>query len=480
MRLICCMALVVVASAVALSQTPKSGALLTIEGTAGSTAVHVKIYDSQIRSGLVQVVPVGGGCALADQVPTDAYVLHGGSPTGCDPGDAFEVTEANNTNAGHQAFGHTDISGFHIETHYVCGGDCTGISGTQPAACNTSGTICASPDSGFITITNNTGSAFSGTISLTGTSTGCGAASDTTSGLGAGASVTLALGTPGSPTLIDSSNCGGFNAPQDLTLNAGQTTKFLFGKDDYQITPLNASGQTLELLPVPVPAGPLGLNSWGANKFGSVTPLSSPVRFSATNFPNDACIPYADFSSAGTANLPNPVPNPVCVEIQLHCTVGDCSNLLYTAQLDYNIDGNSLPGGVGGPAYLGQHLVDCPTNGFDFDLFLSFTGTAPTTTDPLKGGGSGTPSCYVAAFDPTVTPVAVGATVATFVGLQSPVQKPPKFTNVNSGSALPLTWQQFTSSGSPVTDLHLCPTVGNLDGTCNVPGPRRQWFPRLG
>src|SRR5207248_8027901 len=85
-RLICCMALVVVASAVALSQTPKSGALLTIEGTAGSTAVHVKIYDSQIRSGLVQVVPVGGGCALADQVPTDAYVLQGGSPTGCDPG----------------------------------------------------------------------------------------------------------------------------------------------------------------------------------------------------------------------------------------------------------------------------------------------------------------------------------------------------------------------------------------------------------
>src|SRR5882724_4313748 len=219
MKLICCTAVVVLAGITSFAQPPrtgnfppKSGAMLEINGSVGTTPVDLKIYDSQIHSGVVKAVPTangngsncGDGVAFGttdERVPTDAYVLQGGSPTGCDPGDNFEVTEANNTNAGHQAFGHTDISGFHIETHYVCGGDCTGISGTQPAACNTSGTICASPDSGFITITNNTGSAFSGTISLTGTSTGCGAASDTTSGLGATASVTLALGTPGSPTL---------------------------------------------------------------------------------------------------------------------------------------------------------------------------------------------------------------------------------------------------------------------------------------
>src|SRR5206468_5467021 len=81
------------------------------------------------------------------------------------------------------------------------------------AVCNTSGTICARPDSGFLTVTNNTGSAFSGTISLTGTSTGCGAASDSFTGTLANStgSVTLALGAPGavgSPTQIDSSNCG--------------------------------------------------------------------------------------------------------------------------------------------------------------------------------------------------------------------------------------------------------------------------------
>src|SRR5439155_10168537 len=105
MKLICCMALVVFASAVAFSQTPKSGALLQIDGTAGSTAVHVKLYDSQIHSGNVQVVPtnIGGNCLAIDQIPTDAYVLQGGVPTGCDPNDPFEVTD-HNTSLTHQDF----------------------------------------------------------------------------------------------------------------------------------------------------------------------------------------------------------------------------------------------------------------------------------------------------------------------------------------------------------------------------------------
>src|SRR5207253_4489045 len=69
-----------------------------------------------------QAVPTGGGtppCASADQIPTDAYVLQGGAPTGCDPGDAFEVTD-NNPNPTHQASGlKTNFSGFRIETHYL-------------------------------------------------------------------------------------------------------------------------------------------------------------------------------------------------------------------------------------------------------------------------------------------------------------------------------------------------------------------------
>src|SRR5437016_1656600 len=166
MKLICCMALVVLSSVVAFSATPTSGALLQIDGTAGSTAVHVKIYDSQIHSGVVLAVPP---CSPADQIPTDAYVLQGGSATGCDPADDFEVTDNNNSGQPHQASGHADLSGFHIETHYLCAGACTDVSGTGQI-CNTSNTICANPDSGFVTITNNTGSAFSGTISLTGNS----------------------------------------------------------------------------------------------------------------------------------------------------------------------------------------------------------------------------------------------------------------------------------------------------------------------
>src|SRR5438477_11158646 len=61
MKLICCVALVVFASAVALSQPkPKSGAMLEIQGTVGSTPIDLRLYDSQIHSGNVQVVPVDG------------------------------------------------------------------------------------------------------------------------------------------------------------------------------------------------------------------------------------------------------------------------------------------------------------------------------------------------------------------------------------------------------------------------------------
>ena len=127
-KLICCTALVVFGQAIAFCQAlpkPTSGALLSIDGTAGSTPVHIKLYDSQIHSstntssmqvGTAQVVPVatvanGGNCTSNDQVATDAYVLQGGAPTGCDPGDPFEITD-NNPNSPHQAYGHADLSGF--------------------------------------------------------------------------------------------------------------------------------------------------------------------------------------------------------------------------------------------------------------------------------------------------------------------------------------------------------------------------------
>ncbi len=563
MKLICCTALVVLASAVAFSQTPKSGALLTIHGTGASSGIDLKLYDSQIHSGSVQVVPVdgsGGSACLSasgDNIPTDAYVLQGGAPTGCDPNDPFEVTE-NNPAGTHQAFGvksETKFFGFHIETHYlsepivsISAATHAGIAGTSGpttytysltigpdvatgetivisgmadlnnngtftitsggggtftvtnsgssstgtesnasgtvtnAVCNTSQTICASPDSGFLTVTNNTGSSFSGTISLTGTSTGCGAASDSFTGTLANStgSVTLALGAPGavgSPTQIDSSNCGGFNQAQLLTLTPNVTSTAFFGKDDYQIKPLNsAAGDTLSVLPVPVPAGPLGSGTFGPFPLGCVSPnctflsgdfgketpsLPSPLRFSAGSNPNlggtkFACVPYADFSANG---------NPVCAELQIECKNGitACSGFFYNVQNDFDIDGFSLPGGIGGPAFLGRHQVDCPDSAFDQNIFLTYTAASVTFGDPLKGGGSGTPSCWVVAFDPSAAAVTTGS-VSSFTGF-SGLFPPPTLNPVNRAQAVPL---NFTF---PTAGLHLCASVDSVFCNANVSKP---------
>src|SRR5437764_2643274 len=124
MKLICCTALIVPTSIFASQNSPTSGALLSIDGTGDSSSIHLKLYDSQIHSGSVQVVPVdgsGGSACLStagDNIPTDAYVLQGGAPTGCDPNDPFEVTDSNSAGT-HQDSGQKNLFGFHIETHYL-------------------------------------------------------------------------------------------------------------------------------------------------------------------------------------------------------------------------------------------------------------------------------------------------------------------------------------------------------------------------
>src|SRR5437773_7976383 len=160
MKLICCMALVVLTSVVALTQTPKSGALLSIDGTAGSTAVHLKIYDSQIHTATVRSPAGNGTCSAAlgsDDIPTDAYVLQGGAPTGCDSGDAFE------TGNGAGVTGTATLGNFSIATQYLCASASCG--GTNQQICETSGNsggVCidgttegASVDTGFLTVKNN-------------------------------------------------------------------------------------------------------------------------------------------------------------------------------------------------------------------------------------------------------------------------------------------------------------------------------------
>jgi len=265
-----------------------------------------------------------------------------------------------------------------------------------------------------------------------------------------GASRTFALS-------ADSSNCGGFNAAQTLNLTANQESKASFGKDDYVIKPLNsAAGAKLDVLPVPVPAGPTGIET---------NPAASSLYFSpGTNFSTLKCIPYADFSA------PN---NPVCVE--LHLSPNDGGNYLYTATNDFNIDVNSLPSGIGGPSFLGHHLNNCPDSGFDINIFFTYTAPDVTNGDPLKGGGSGTGSCWVTAFDPNAGAISTGTTFSSFVGFQLPVSDSDE-NLYKPGSSIPLIWQMFSSPGVPVTTLSLCPgmTVPSSN-VCPTSGVSTPW-----
>lgn len=56
-------------------------------GAFNGSPVDLTVFDSQIHSGVFRTSPCDG-------ISTDAFVLQGGSPHGCDNGDAFETTQA--------------------------------------------------------------------------------------------------------------------------------------------------------------------------------------------------------------------------------------------------------------------------------------------------------------------------------------------------------------------------------------------------
>jgi hypothetical protein len=209
-----------------------TGAQLTINGALNSAApvpVSATITDSQIHSGSFQTVPIGAGgednCTAADQLSTDSYVMQGGAPTGCDPGNGFE---------GALGTGSATVSGFAVTTRYV-------VWTSGPAVCNTNNTICIgagnpSNDTSFMTVTNNnTGHNFTGTIGVAGTPLKPGSClpSGSTSDIvtfnsdrpfAAGASWTFAIST-------DASACGGLQPTQiapPQQINAGQSNQVPF------------------------------------------------------------------------------------------------------------------------------------------------------------------------------------------------------------------------------------------------------------
>jgi hypothetical protein len=402
-----------------LAQSLESGALLSIQSADHS--LNLAVYDSQIHSGMVRASPCDSG------LMTDAYVLQGGSPTGCDNGDSYETSQAK----GVFTFPNTS---FQVTTFYQFGG-CNSSGNTGPIE-----PICANPDSGFLTVTNNGASSFTGTITLSGNSPSAGgsycplggAASDSFTGtLGPNQSRTFGLAP-------DSSNCGGYNAPQTQTLAAGGTAIFPVGTDDYELAALdNAGGEQISLLPIPV----LQLSTEpGSNPSNTFNP--------GTVFPTFSCAPYGDFNESAA--------NPECVEFKLTCTgATDCEQFLYTATTHYSFPTGFQ--GIGGPGFLKASGQPCPSSLFDKNIFSFYS------QDTTHQGGGGGLSCFVAAFTPG-DPIV--ASFSSFVGFELPISD-TKINFINAGKAVPLVWQLFFAPNTPITNLTFC---SNQNGTnCSAP-----------
>ena len=398
---------------IAFGQSLESGALLSIQSSDGT--LHLGVYDSQIHSGVIQTSP-------CDTAETDAYVVQGGSPTGCDPGDSYETSQVPGT----FKFVGTGYE-FDVKTFYQFGG-CNSSGNTGPIE-----PICASPDSGFLTVTNNGSSSFTGTITLSGNSPLAGPpycatngqASDSFTGtLAPGQSRTFGLAP-------DSSNCGGYNAPQTQTITAGATAIFPIGTDDYELAAVdNLGGEQITVLPIPVLQSTSNPGSTPANTFNP-----------GSLFSTFSCSPYGDFSEAG---------NPECTEFQLTCSgASDCETFLYTATTHYSFPPN-FPG-LGGPGFLKASGQSCPSTNFDKNIFEFYS---QDTTH--KGGGGGL-SCFVAAYTPGAPPV---VTASSFEGFEWPVSD-TQLNPIIPGLPVPLSWDY------DVPNLTVCP---NASGTgCTPP-----------
>jgi hypothetical protein len=473
-------------AAAAHAQIPTSGAMLTIQDP--NNVVLLNIYDSQIP-GVLGTVPLSPCTAVDAKIKTAAYVLQGGSATGCHPPDLYEITDVatgiesfqpRSDNAVHQQRGEKLINNFDIETHFICVGKCAQnvTSGNNKTFCNTSGTICikvlnGSPaDDGFVKVTNDTGSAFSGTITLQGApnSAGCAPASDSVqftppNTLANGGFVILAIGQPGTqatPTINpDSSTCGGFNYDQKQPLavlnNLNQTVQleanFSFGHDDFIVKCSDCiAGDVATFRPVP----------WPQSMFSVAA--DSPFGV------GQKCISYADFSSS------NPeAPYGVCPEHQTHCvnhgvTCLDAETLSWQGRLDFIIDQNTIPNVISGVHFLGEPAVDCPQNFFEKDIALSYTGVQSGMDAPpllVGSGGTKTLNCFVPTYNPFAAPIVAGQQVFAVNGFFSPDQPPPTINPENGGQNIGLPFFYADGAGGPgVTTLKWCEPGPAPDGTC--------------
>jgi hypothetical protein len=237
------------------------------------------------------------------------------------------------------------------------------------------------------------------------------------------------------------------------TLTPGVQTIYTFpGKNDpYKITPspYSMGGETLTITAVPI------LKS-------NFTPPA--------NFPNETCVPFADYSAANGADT--------CVGFQADCSFnglpngGDCRTLLYQLLESYDLP-TDLPA-IGGPDLLVVHGSGCPTSNTALAQSV-FTDYFVTRIDPTtKGGGAGTGSCFEVMYTPSAAPILNGST-SRFVGFASPVVD-TALNVVKAGSTRPLGFQWLDNVGNPITNLTWCASPNPAPGSCTAPWVNLQYF----
>ena len=259
---------------------------------------------------------------------------------------------------------------------------------------------------------------------------------------------------PFGPFTCTSDGCG----PGSGTWTEQTPTPLTPAVDDFLLTPLAGvtGADYWTVLPIPVPAGPLGVTGtfgsfninvppvdpfFGNGQFGDVTPTAAaygPTPFftgfqlpNVTNQPLSqnslACSPYTDYSLAAAQAAGQPDGRePTCVEIERDCSGIDCSSptLLWQARFDYDQDSNSIPFLVGGPAVLFVPDVPGPTSpsaplpfsnpllptDFITNALTAYTGATPTPETilpqdkpPATAGGGDGKSVFVTAFSPNVS-----------------------------------------------------------------------------
>jgi hypothetical protein len=352
-RIICCAASLLFAAGICQAAN-QTGALLEINGTVSasnrSQPVDLIVTDSVIHSGPFpcsvagsncRVVPLHTeasepNCTASDEIATNAYVLQGGSPTGCDPGNDFETTQgtgtyrfkatSTNSTPGYQF----DVSTIYCTTNPSAPtGQLRCVTNDAGQACNTNGTHCISGDSssedtGFMTVTNN-GPTFTGTITLSGNSN-CsdGLGQDTVSfssegGFMTGQSVVLALAD-------DSSSCGGFQS--DTT--SGDIQPVAPGRT----TTLLPDGPLTQSITIPPGTNMKCPNTPAVTGMRDVLKLVDPVFFDPTvENGNPGNVPLF-----GGTPIPGPWmgANPRCI----HVTSSKCAIIINQC---FDSNGNQFP-----------------------------------------------------------------------------------------------------------------------------------------